>query len=136
MAVNDINPDRAYRGAAELRDGGGLALGIQADVSNRFQCVHLIETTRAEWGRVDILVNHANISPTATILRMDEWELMRVLDVNVKSVFFMCQLVGRVMADQHQACLLYTSDPTRPGTNCRAKRSNFHYPIFQKEVMP
>ncbi len=103
VAVNDINPDRAYRGAAELRDSGGAALGIQADVSNRFQCVHLIETTRAEWGRVDILVNHANISPTATILRMDEWELMRVLDVNVKSVFFMCQLVGRVMADQHQA---------------------------------
>ena len=67
VAVNDINPDRAYRGAAELRDGGGLALGIQADVSNRFQCVHLIETTRAEWGRVDILVNHANISPTAAL---------------------------------------------------------------------
>lgn len=103
VAVNDINPDRAYRGAAELREAGGAALGIQADVSNRFQCVHLIETTRAEWGRVDILVNHANISPKATILRMDEWELMRVLDVNVKSVFFMCQLVGRVMADQHRA---------------------------------
>jgi NAD(P)-dependent dehydrogenase (short-subunit alcohol dehydrogenase family) len=103
VAVNDINPDRAYRGASELRESGGLALGIQADVSNRFQCVHLIETTRAEWGRVDILVNHAAIAPTATILRMDEWELMRVLDVNVKSVFFMCQLIGRVMADQHQA---------------------------------
>ena len=103
VAVNDINPDRAYRGAAELRDSGGAALGIQADVSNRFQCVHLIETTRAEWGRVDILINHANITPKATILRMDEWELMRVLDVNVKSVFFMCQLVGRVMADQNRA---------------------------------
>jgi NAD(P)-dependent dehydrogenase (short-subunit alcohol dehydrogenase family) len=103
VAVNDINPDRAYRGAAELRERGCAALGIMADVSNRFQCVHLIETTRAEWGRVDILVNHAAIAPTATILRMDEWELMRVLDVNVKGVFFMCQLVGRVMADQHRA---------------------------------
>ena len=103
VAVNDINPDRAYRVAADLRETGGQATGIMADVSNRFQCVHLIEATRAEWGRVDILINHASISPVAPILRMDEWELMRVLDVNVKGVFFMSQLVGRVMADQHRA---------------------------------
>lgn len=103
VAVNDINPDRAHRVAAELREAGGQATGIMADVSNRFQCVHLIETTRAEWGRLDILINCASISPAATILRMDEWELMRVLDVNVKGVFFMSQLVGRVMADHHRA---------------------------------
>ncbi len=108
VAVNDINPDRAYRTAAELRDAGGAAVGIMADVSNRFQCVHLIETTRAEFGRLDILINHASISPTATVLRMDEWELMRVLDVNVKGVFFMTQLVGRVMADQRRADPAFT----------------------------
>lgn len=108
VAVNDINPDRAYRGASELRESGGLALGIQADVSNRFQCVHLIETTRLEWNRLDILINHAAIAPTASVLRMDEWELMRVLDVNVKGVFFMCQLVGRVMNDQRRADPAFT----------------------------
>lgn len=108
VAVNDINPDRAYRTAAELRDAGGSAVGIMADVSNRFQCVHLIETTRAEFGRLDILINHASISPTASVLRMDEWELMRVLDVNVKGVFFMTQLVGRVMADQRRADPAFT----------------------------
>ncbi|MBP6016115.1 MAG: SDR family NAD(P)-dependent oxidoreductase [Candidatus Promineofilum sp.] len=103
VAVNDINPDRAYRVAAELADTGGAARGIMADVSNRFQCVHLIETTRAEWGQIDLLVNCAAIAPHASVLKMDEWELMRVLDVNLKGVFFMCQLVGRVMADRHQA---------------------------------
>lgn len=111
VAVNDVNPDRAYRVAAEIRDCGGEALAVTADVANRFQCVHLIESTRAEWQRVDILVNHAAIAPAASILRMDEWELMRVLDVNVKGVFFMCQLVGRVMADQNRA------DQYRPDRN-------------------
>jgi NAD(P)-dependent dehydrogenase (short-subunit alcohol dehydrogenase family) len=33
---------------------------------------------------------------------MDEWEWARCHDVNLKSVFFMCQLVGRVMDDQNQ----------------------------------
>lgn len=103
VAVNDINPDRAYRVAAEIRERGGAAIAVTADVSNRFQCVHLIEATRAEWSRVDILVNYASIAPTAAILRMDEWELMRCIDVNLKGVFFMSQLVGRVMADQNRA---------------------------------
>ena len=65
VAVNDINPDRAYRAAAELRQTGGAAIGVMADVANRFQCVHLIETTRNEWGRIDILVNCAAIAPAA-----------------------------------------------------------------------
>lgn len=103
VAVNDINPDRAYRAAAELREIGFAAVGIMADVGNRFQCVHLIETTRAEWGRVDILINCASIAPAAAVLKMDDWELMRVVDVNLKGVFFMCQLVGRVMADRNRA---------------------------------
>lgn len=122
VAVNDINPDRAYRVAAELRDAGGAAVGIMADVSNRFQCVHLIETTRAEWGQIDILVNCAVIQPSAPVLKMDEWELMRVLDVNVKGAFFMSQLVGRVMSDRHRAdgtrglmITLAAAEPDRPG---------------------
>ncbi len=103
VAVNDINPDRAHRVAAEIRDSGGAAIDVMADVSNRFQCVNLIETTRAEWDRVDIVVNGASIAPTASILKMDEWEWARCLDVNLKGVFFMSQLIGRVMADQYRA---------------------------------
>lgn len=103
VAVNDINPDRAHRVAAEIRRRGGTAIDVTADVSNRFQCVNLIETTRAEWGRLDILVNYASIRPVAPVVKMDEWELMRCVDVNLKSAFFMSQLVGRVLADQNSA---------------------------------
>jgi len=103
VAVNDINPDRAHRVAGEIRERGGEAIDILADVSNRYQCVTLIETTRAEWGRLDILVNYAAIRPVVSVMKMDEWELMRCIDVNVKSVFFMSQLVGRVLADQNKA---------------------------------
>lgn len=109
VAVNDLNPDRAYRVANDIRQAGSAAIAVTADVSNRFQCVHLIETARLEWNRIDILINHAAIAPKASVLRMDEWELMRVLDVNIKGVFFMCQLVGRVMSDQRRA------DPTFNG---------------------
>ncbi|WP_374687486.1 SDR family NAD(P)-dependent oxidoreductase [Promineifilum sp.] len=103
VAVNDLNPDRIARLAAELRAAGGQALDVTADVANKFQCVNLIETTRAEWERVDILVNATRVRPNASVLKMDEWEWMRCADVNLKSVFFMSQLVGRVIDDQNQA---------------------------------
>ncbi|MCA9960873.1 MAG: SDR family NAD(P)-dependent oxidoreductase [Anaerolineales bacterium] len=102
VAVNDINPDRAERVAAAIRAAGGQAVAIPADISNKFQCVHLVETTRAEWGRLDILVNNAVVKPKATVLKMDEWDWQRTLDVNLKGTFFMSQLVGRVMADENQ----------------------------------
>ncbi len=102
VAVNDINPDRAERVAAEIRASGGTAVGIMADISNKFQCVNLIETTRAEWGRLDILVNNAGVRPKASVLKMDEWDWTRCLDVNLKGTFFMSQLCGRVMSDENK----------------------------------
>ena len=77
VAVNDINPDRAERTAVAIRNVGGEAIAIAADVANKFQCVHLIETTRAEWGQLDILVNNAAIMPSSTIIKLDEWEWNR-----------------------------------------------------------
>lgn len=72
VAVNDINSDRAERVAQAICVAGGTAVAVMADVSNKFQCVHLVETTRTQWGRLDILVNNAAVKPKSTILKMDE----------------------------------------------------------------
>jgi NAD(P)-dependent dehydrogenase (short-subunit alcohol dehydrogenase family) len=102
VVVNDLNPDRAERIAQTIRQAGYHVMAITADISNRFQCVHLVETTRQEWGRLDILVNNASVQPSTTILKMDEWAWQRCLDVNLKGTFFMSQLAGRVMAEENQ----------------------------------
>ena len=102
VAVNDINPDRSEKCAAFIRREGYETMALTADVANRFQCVSLIEGTREQWGRIDILVNHAAVQPAAPILKMDEWAWQRCLDVNLKGAFFMSQLVGRVMADENR----------------------------------
>jgi 3-oxoacyl-[acyl-carrier protein] reductase len=103
IAVNDLNPDRAERVAAAIRAEGGQAIAVVADVANKFHCVSLVEKTRAEWGRLDILVNNAAVAPTASILKMDEWDWNRCVDVNLKGVFFMSQLCGRVMVDENRS---------------------------------
>src|SRR5688500_4697138 len=63
ICASDINPDRAKRIAQQINDAGGDAIAFQADVSNKFQVAALIETTRERYSTLDILVNHAHISP-------------------------------------------------------------------------
>lgn len=101
VAVNDLNPDRAETVAAEINTASGKAIGIQGDVSNRFQVSALIEQTRDAFGRVHILVNAAGVyKPNDVLNKLDEWDWRRQLDVNLTGAFFCTQLVSRVMSDE------------------------------------
>jgi len=50
-----------------------------------------------DWGRIDILVNCAQVRPKAPLLDMDDWDWQRTLDVNLTGVFLLAQSAGRVM---------------------------------------
>jgi 2-hydroxycyclohexanecarboxyl-CoA dehydrogenase len=43
----------------EIRDAGGTAVAVQADISDHFQVKQMIDTLVADWGSLDILVNNA-----------------------------------------------------------------------------
>ncbi|KAA3664545.1 MAG: SDR family NAD(P)-dependent oxidoreductase, partial [Chloroflexi bacterium] len=101
VTVNDINPDRAEKVASQIRTAGGQAIAVIGDISNKFQCVNVVETTRSEWGQLDILVNNAGVMPQVSVLKMDEWDWTRCIDVNLKGTFFMTQLCSRVMSDEN-----------------------------------
>jgi 3-oxoacyl-[acyl-carrier protein] reductase len=100
VVVNDLNPDRAERVAAEITEAGGSALAWQADVANRFQVGSMIENARDHFQRINILVNAAGALNTVSMLKLDEWDWRRLLDVNLTGAFFCSQLLGRVMADE------------------------------------
>jgi 3-oxoacyl-[acyl-carrier protein] reductase len=100
VVVNDLNPDRAERVAAEVRQAGAEALAWQADVTNRFQTGTLIETARDQFGRIHILVNAAGAFNSTPMPALDEWDWRRLLEVNLTAAFFCTQLLGRVMADE------------------------------------
>lgn len=97
---NDLNPDRAETIAQEIIESGGKAVGWQADVSNKLMVGPLIEAMRDEFERVDIVINAAGVEKRSTLIKLDEWDWRRVLDVNLNGTFFVTQLAGRVMADE------------------------------------
>ena len=100
VAVSDINIERAEAVAEQIEAQGGQALALHADVSNRFQAANMIERARDAYGGVDILVNAAEVLHPEPLLRIDEWNWRRQLEVNVSGAFFCLQLVARVMADE------------------------------------
>lgn len=100
VVVNDLNPDRIDRLTDAIQTAGAAALGVQGDISNRFQASNVIERARDAFGHVHILVNAAGVYKTGAMTQLDEYDWRRILDVNLTGAFFCCQLLGRVMADE------------------------------------
>jgi 3-oxoacyl-[acyl-carrier protein] reductase len=129
IVVNDLNPDRAERVATEIIKAGGRALPWQADISNRFQVGSMIEAARDHFERISILVNAAGALSGASILKIDEWDWRRLLDVNLTGAFFCSQLLGRVMADDGGGVIVNIAsnaghhNPLSPGVGYVASKS-------------
>ena len=83
--------------AAELGRG---AVAIVFDATSRASIDRLVETTVAEAGGVDILVNNAAIYDLAPILDITEESFDRVFAINVKGLLFTLQVVARQMTAQ------------------------------------
>ena len=100
VAVSDLNIERADKVADAILAGGGSAIALHSDISNRFQAANMIERTRDAFSRLDILVNAACIFHPEPMLDVDEWNWRRQIEVNITGAFFCAQLVARVMAEE------------------------------------
>lgn len=97
VAVVDLNIEAAEGVAAEIREAGGVALAVAADVSDEQDIERVVATVLAEFGGVDVVFNNAGIirRTTAVETTVEEWD--RVFGVNVRSIFLMCKHVVPVM---------------------------------------
>lgn len=100
VAANDISPVNVEGLIQEINAGGGQAKAYIEDVAKKVGVQALVKGVEDDFGRIDILINHASVKPHSLILDMDEWDWHRVLDVNLTGAFLMTQSVGRVMREQ------------------------------------
>ena len=100
VAANDITTINLDGVVRDICSSGGSAKGYVYDVAKRMPVRAMVDQVVKDWGRIDVLVNSANVEPSASILKMDEWDWQRTLDVNLSGAFFTMQSVGRVMREQ------------------------------------
>jgi 3-oxoacyl-[acyl-carrier protein] reductase len=67
---------------------GYEVLPILADVSNAEQIERAVESTVAQWGRIDILANNAGIAWEEDFLEIKDENWRKMLDVNLNGMYY------------------------------------------------
>lgn len=89
VVVNYVTNQKAAAAVcAAIDEAGGESLAVRADVSNSMEIRKLFDVTIERFNRVDILVNNAGILLSRKIADISDEEFDRVLNTNVKSVFY------------------------------------------------
>ncbi|MEM6651264.1 MAG: 2-dehydro-3-deoxy-D-gluconate 5-dehydrogenase KduD [Pseudomonadota bacterium] len=88
---------------ARIEGSGGKSLSIQADLSDLASVDDIVLQTREALGGADILVNNAGIIQRndAIDFTIDEWN--SVLNVNLRTVFFLSQAFARACVETSQS---------------------------------
>jgi NAD(P)-dependent dehydrogenase (short-subunit alcohol dehydrogenase family) len=99
VAANDISPLNVEKLVDEINASGGRAKAYIEDVAKKVGVQVLVKDVEDDFGRIDILINHASVEPHSPLLDMDEWDWHRTLDVILTGAFLMTQSVARVMRE-------------------------------------
>ena len=79
------------------------------DVTKRATVDEVVAKVKAEFGRIDVLVNNAGITQDARLVKMTLAQFDRVIDVNLRGVFHCAQAVADTMIAQGQGVILNAS---------------------------
>ena len=100
LALNDISPQNLETLSADLRQRGFNNIKTYVeDIAKKVAVQALIKQVEDDYGRLDILINHASVEPHIPLLDMDEWDWHRTLDVNLTGAFLALQSAGRIMRE-------------------------------------
>jgi NAD(P)-dependent dehydrogenase (short-subunit alcohol dehydrogenase family) len=100
--IADLRASEAAETLAGISATGSEGMFVPCDVSARTQTLSMVDQVIKSFGRIDILVNDAAISPPErSFLGITEAEWDSVLSVNLKGVFLCCQAVIPQMRKQH-----------------------------------
>ena len=97
VAVVDLDGERAAAVATEI---GSDAIAVQADVTKPGDCIAMIESAQARFGKLDVAFANAGIGGEKVEfvhMPMEEWD--RVMDVNLRGMVLTCKAVAPALID-------------------------------------
>ncbi len=90
----------------EIEVLGRRALSFQGDLAKAGFRNQAVDEVLREWGRVDILVNNAGTTTRAHAVDYSEAEWDQVIELNLTSLFRICQRVGRGMIERKRGKII------------------------------
>ena len=90
VAIVDRSVAEAEKHAGDLKERGGAAIAVKADVSVGEEVAAAVGRVVEAFGGIDIVSNNAGIQRYGTVETTSEAEWDEVIDVNLKSVYLVC----------------------------------------------
>lgn len=117
VALVDVRPGAIEEAASAIREKGGQAITLAADVANREQVQGMVGRVVEAYGTVDILVNNAGVLRNTPIVGMaeEEWDL--VMGVCLKGAFLCSQAVLPFMMEKRYGRIVNISSLAARGTS-------------------
>jgi 3-oxoacyl-[acyl-carrier protein] reductase len=117
LLLPDIGLERAEQTAAEIREAGGQAVAVEADISDETSTLAVAEKADSVYGRVDILLNNAALSSGIEPTAWNEWPVElwdRFFAINTRGTWLMCRAIAPLMERQKKGKIInIVSDSTR-----------------------
>jgi 3-oxoacyl-[acyl-carrier protein] reductase len=100
VAINYVSNDaEAAKVVAQIKQSGGEAIAIKANVADAEAVKAMIRQITEQWGRIDILVNNAGITKDMLLPRMPDQSWDDVIDTNLRGAFLCTKLAMRSMME-------------------------------------
>ena len=100
-----------------------IVRGYKSDASNFNDCQKLVDQIIKEFETIDILINNAGITRDNLLMRMQEEDFDKVIEINLKSVFNMTKAIQRTMLKQRFGSIINMSSVV--GVKGNAGQSNY-----------
>lgn len=99
VAIGDIAHDAAQALARNLSADGSSACALELDVTSKAAFEAARDALIDRWGRIDVLVNNAGVSKVVPVMDISAEQFDQVINVNLRSVLFGCQVFGAHFAN-------------------------------------
>jgi NAD(P)-dependent dehydrogenase (short-subunit alcohol dehydrogenase family) len=119
VAANDISPVNLDETVAQILAAGGQVKAYVEDIAKKMPVQTLLNAVLDDHGRIDILVNCAEVEPVKSVMEMDDWDWQRTMDVNLNGAFLLTQSVGRIMKEKGGGVIVHVGERAK-GADGRA----------------
>jgi len=94
---------------SEIEAAGGIAMAVEADVTDKVACEQLVTHVENTWGKIDILINNAGVMLLGPVQNapLEEWE--RMINLNVLGLLYMTHAALPIMKKQRSGDIVNVS---------------------------
>ncbi|GIP23361.1 SDR family NAD(P)-dependent oxidoreductase [Paenibacillus sp. J22TS3] len=109
LIVNGTKPELIDSLVHEIRQAGGIAVGICANIADPLEVTRMVEYGAAKYGSIDVLIHNAGNLRDRKCVEMTGEDWHSVLDVHLNGAFYCVQRVLPYMTEGGGDILLMTS---------------------------